>query len=598
MESVFTSFMEHASKRDALLEKMRTQPCSNAELAALLADPSENLFVKAWAAHLFRQQDPDGYHSAATRQIRSFTEPVVVPADLGLGEKEVLTLFFGMQSAEWNDEKMLMAAIQGMVNRGGPMIYYDPKNWPGTWSGDPDCWYNHYGKDYGYTFRRTDGKTSEAILEDLLQRTLALFNGIVLYDTDNWEYYNCFLAYNVANHTFSLPVSKRLYNGHPNWFKNAQIVEAFDVESPMDETATYRWLMDYILPLCDRTGIQPLAWDGDFANRDRVPAVDYAYYRRFFIHGLSSGDQYREIMTSLEKPAVDWGWNTSGESVCSNFGHYQNATIQGSCNLSFHTGVKPLKKPPYRQSFLPKIDTPEKKLYLAVVANEGDITGVLTTQYKGAWNSFARGRVPLNWAINADYARYFPAMVEYFFQTKTDNDYFTGGPSGAGYIHPEKMTPEDLDVFAKHTNRAFTEGIELRDAVLWVADKPEIWETFARNIPSLQLLDINPHPRRIPYGDMKFTQSGVPVLFESSRIHYWYPLYQNQDRVAVMESKIMEIYENVPKPYYSVMYSCEITAPDDVLQLSQRLDPNKVEFIDLNTMAHLIQAGSPNDCRK
>ena len=60
----------------------------------------------------------------------------------------------------------------------------------------------------------------------------------------------------------------------------------------------------------------------------------------------------------------------------------------------------------------------------------------------------------------------------------------------------------------------------------------------------------------------------------------------------------MEIYENVPKPYYSVMYSCEITAPDDVLQLSQRLDPNKVEFIDLNTMAHLIQAGSPNDCRK
>lgn len=58
------------------------------------------------------------------------------------------------------------------------------------------------------------------------------------------------------------------------------------------------------------------------------------------------------------------------------------------------------------------------------------------------WLDPRRGRVPVAWGFNPALVEDIPAIMTYLYATQTDQDYFVGANSGAGYLNPDG--PSDL----------------------------------------------------------------------------------------------------------------------------------------------------------
>lgn len=300
-------------------------------------------------------------------------------------------------------------------------------------------------------------------------------------------------------------------------------------------------------------------------------------------------------MRGLKKPAAIFGWCTA-EAEFSQFGHYQCCSTAAP-NLSFHAALKPLKPPPYIQDTKPKVARPQKKVYLAFVANEGDTAVVLTQQYYGGWLDPGRGKIPLNWAIGPEYARMFPAMVEYYFRTKADKDYFVCGPSGAGYVHPDRMSPACLDAFLAHTARELREGVNLSEIILWEAQNASVWERYAQRIPGLRGLTTKPNGL-YPYGGIEFTEAGGVPLLREGNLHYWHtcekyfgPEFQLKAPAAV--EFLNKVYEEQSKPHFFMVYGLQGNLPSEIVKLAAALDPTKFEIVDMGTLFHLARESAP-----
>ncbi len=57
------------------------------------------------------------------------------------------------------------------------------------------------------------------------------------------------------------------------------------------------------------------------------------------------------------------------------------------------------------------------------------------------WRNPARGQVPSGWAFNPNLIERLPIAFEWCYDTKSDNDYFLAGDSGAGYTNPTQLIP-------------------------------------------------------------------------------------------------------------------------------------------------------------
>jgi GxGYxYP putative glycoside hydrolase C-terminal domain len=306
---------------------------------------------------------------------------------------------------------------------------------------------------------------------------------------------------------------------------------------------------------------------------------------------------YRRLMKGLRRPAAVFGWCVS-EAEFSAYGHYQCCSTAAP-NLSFHGAVKPLRPPPYHQDWAPHPDKPEGKVYLAFVANEGDTAVVLTQLYYGAWLDPARGKLPMNWAINPVYAKLFPALFEYFMDTATPLDHFVCGPTGAGYVHPDRMSASDLRDFVAFTAQTFREGLDLREIIMWGAQEPQGLEAFAEGLPGLTGLTVKPNGL-CPFGDVLYIgPRRLPVVREGGAC-YWQTQPRFFDAQAGYHLKVPaavdylnDLYNHVPKPWFFMVYGLQDNIPGELVKLAAALDPAKFEIVDLGTLFHLAKLAAP-----
>lgn len=73
------------------------------------------------------------------------------------------------------------------------------------------------------------------------------------------------------------------------------------------------------------------------------------------------------------------------------------------------------------------------------------------------WDDANRGVVPMSWAFNPNLIERAPVQYEYYNRTRTDNDSFIAGDSGAGYVNPSRLLtdrgaglPPIGDVWIRH----------------------------------------------------------------------------------------------------------------------------------------------------
>ncbi|MCX7599812.1 MAG: GxGYxYP family putative glycoside hydrolase, partial [Armatimonadetes bacterium] len=299
----------------------------------------------------------------------------------------------------------------------------------------------------------------------------------------------------------------------------------------------YAWALQHVLPRCNRRFAHAVDGyvDGFHAGYCQMAGFDWPVMHGGFVFNLCAvptvmesyggskvggspeqAEMYRRILAALEPPAMITGYGEPEGEWCTLISQYGHYSFHFGPNWSFHTQIKPRGKTiRQRHSFTPNNVKPQpEKFYVCFMTSEGDTMKGPIPFFYGSWFEAERGSVPMNWGINPLMARYFPAMLEYFYETATPNDGFFAGCSGAGYCYPDVMP--NLDQFARHTAEACQEA-DLSWIDAWGMTKREVLQRYAA-LTRPAGLTINAAPAR-----MDVLPGGVPVVYHE--LAYWQHMF-------------------------------------------------------------------------
>ncbi len=511
------------------------------------------------------------------------------------------------------DQKVLKLAMQGMINRHGPFIYMDHGKFMGGGPYDR-FWITRLHDKYGFEFKEFGNSD-----EKFFTQFAPLFNGIILFDNSPSD--NYILALNLANINFCLPISRDLYNKYQQSFSDLPVIVDIKANS-ITRTQMYDWLISNVLPMTDKTAGYALGTrfaDNLVSYHDYWPhyingGIDYAFYRKMFFFNVTPlsapitaivdgnevglqgnpADQatFAKIMESYKAPAVIMGWSEP-EATYSCWGHIMGHNIWMPSG-SFITQIKPHHKPPYVQKTISSVKEAEKKIYIAFICNEGDTISHTYNMHWNAWQRDARGKVPLNWSLAPVWVSMFPIIYEYLYETASPNDRFVCAPSGAGYAVLNRMNDKDLEKFTRFTNECMQRYLPLSEMCTWGSDDLRVEKSLARNIKGLD--GIFEHDGRAKYPESWNLQEGGKSVaiqrYSCDYEGYWFNKFMTPDRKHVKEDfyqYLDEMYNGLPKPYYVLFYYMEDVVPDLILQIKNRIDPNKFEIVDMGTMAQMMK---------
>lgn len=134
--------------------------------------------------------------------------------------------------------------------------------------------------------------------------------------------------------------------------------------------------------------------------------------------------------------ATEWRFS----EIVSAYNAYLDADALGLCamaNASFYAH-QPLPHYPAEKP-VEQLVPEQGKRYVAFYVGDWDSAAWLYQMLPSIWEDPARGSVPLGWAFNPNLALRFPAAFWYTRATRSKNDTFIAGDSGAGYINPSLL---------------------------------------------------------------------------------------------------------------------------------------------------------------
>lgn len=152
----------------------------------------------------------------------------------------------------------------------------------------------------------------------------------------------------------------------------------------------------------------------------------------------------------------------------------------------------------YRQNPRPAKRSLEDKTYILVYMGDYDAAAWLSRTLPRLWDDPARGRIPIAWAFNPNLAERVPYVFDHIYRTKSENDWFIGGDSGAGYVNPNLLTGDRL-------------GSGMPDALeLWVAHNQNWYARFDYTITGFVINGFHGDmPLRLQEAYTKFSPDGV-----------------------------------------------------------------------------------------
>ena len=336
------------------------------------------------------------------------------------------------------DEQIMLATLQGIVNRRQPQIFLLQ---PG---------------DEGKETWLADGlgvpSTTLASRWELLEEFRDTPTGLVIYDPDVPDTIN--LATNLAGLGDTLAVSPELAARLAADGFDYPVVEdlrgrfasRLDVYSWTYDNlwpqATHRMLVG-LNPLGQRTGSAYLR-DYPVANRAVVVWLDAAVAEERAL--------LQRFLADMPPCSPYLGWFPPGEFAATQL-LSENAMYvlpaDWFANMTVWSGTRAnaVQPPPKRAPNL------RNKIYVTFTMSEGDNLQYIQRAMRRIWGDPARGSVPLNWGISPMLLDAAPAMLRYYQQTASANDQFVAGPSGAGYINPTPWPDDSFRTYTRQTGR-------------------------------------------------------------------------------------------------------------------------------------------------
>lgn len=493
-----------------------------------------------------------------------------------------------------DEEKLTALALQGLVNRDGPRIYYETRFW--NWTRADAMWAQYLTDSRGFRFLEP-----ERSLPALVARFRDRVKGLAVWDPKRPK--SKWVAVTLAGLRDLLPVAPECierYAGLP-------VVEDLRGRFAEDFDAA-RWSVDRLLPACNRTlGYSAASlWSGW-----SIDAIDYAVRERSFVWSLLPGGKDApaaevellvEIHSRLGPLARIMGWAEPEEHHCLQASHGGNFIFCAEApNLSFFAGVPGSEE---RLTQPARVARPawtlEDKHYLAMNSSEGDTPKIHVAMHGGAWHDPRRGEVPWNWGAQPLLLEYFPVLLEYFYETATPRDYFMGGASGAGFVYPNQLgDPQGyFDLVRKSYARA-----DLHETESWLYFSRPVYDAYAREA-GLRGISMPCGP----YGVTLVNGGNTAVFFRgNSGLNYF-------DAKKGVEGLVETIRRHCARrttPSFSTIHIVPAEykgtnvqggfSPSHLVAVAEALGRERYEFVTLQQLAELalasVKGGRTPDCR-
>ncbi len=352
--------------------------------------------------------------------------------------------------------KVMLSSIEGILNREAPSMFVmlDERN-DGHWVE----WYCHYGMT-----------PVQISLEELVDRCAPNLEGCVVFDPELPQ--TTGIAITLSGISDLVVLSPELSERFPQFKVKEDLRGRWN-----DPVSAYQWAYQNLFPKCSRDILCTM--------NPGQPKIDYAIANRAFMNMLSINRDYPEeaafteaLMSEIRPLGFACGFITTKDletlyvDACSRHGLIQICS-SGASNLSFHRHIQ--AKGEFRQEHAKAEDLllDGKTTYITFCQSDGDALHSMVNLQQGNWFSPLRGAFPYGWQIAPRLAWDLgPALLEYYYATKSANDYLVMGPSGIGYNYPSVF--KGIDDF-----------LELTKLYMDKTDTRAIWniDRVAKQIP-------------------------------------------------------------------------------------------------------------------
>ncbi len=478
----------------------------------------------------------------------------------------------------------LLISLQGVANLEAPMLYFIyPQNWDFKFT---QPLYDYYQTSRKMTFQEL-GSPEEALA------TLGKYvKGYVVWDKSVRT--SLIVAFTVAGLTQSVVVSEDLI----------PTVERYGIErtedfrgrfAGLEDHEIYQWAYDQYWEQCNKDYLVYLG--GEWGKIMKPGIADFGILKKAFFTDASTDPadsleyQFANKLFSEMKPmSLIMGWHSykkDSEAQHVILASSYALRVEGLHtlpNMSFNHQIP--VSPGFRFKNKHNVKPGENyvaknKVYIASI--QTDCLGI------GAWTEPGRGEIPYAWEVTMNWSWLAPAMLQFFYDMATPNDYFIGSLSGPGYMYPKsipgKYLPEviekayelmrllDLNVFEimDHSNYWQSDGID--DDLT-----KEILDAYYEGMPDA-IGFVNGYRPAHTFA----IQDGRPF------ISYDYYLGEKRDESEAV-SDLLELAQMNPKrPYFLLMH---VRQWSDIKRVKRILDQLGPEFESVPLDIFLKMAGN------
>ncbi|HPO15205.1 MAG TPA: GxGYxYP family putative glycoside hydrolase [Candidatus Hydrogenedentes bacterium] len=164
----------------------------------------------------------------------------------------------------------------------------------------------------------------------------------------------------------------------------------------------------------------------------------------------------------------------------------------------------------YAQNPRPSRQVLEPKTYVLIYMGDYDSAAWLSRMIPDVWDDPVRGELPIAWAFNPNLSDRVPYVFNHVYETRSPNDWFIAGDSGAGYLNPNLLTGGRL-------------GSGIPDALeLWVAHNMAYYRRFDYSITGFVINGFHgkmPYAIQEAYGRFSPDGVGMQLNFDRPLVH-------------------------------------------------------------------------------
>ncbi len=332
--------------------------------------------------------------------------------------------------------RLLALSLQGIVNRKGPRLYvlWESKDKFGNPSQE---WLKYYDSKGWIEFK-------EISLREAIKKYKNEVKGFVVYDPELKH------SINIATTMAGL---KDVLIAHPYFIEPLKRLGLKMVEDLRgrwkNKYQAYRWQLVNLFPKCNKDYIALLPVEHPVTHKFAYymirPIRDYVIAKKICALDLIPHGKFPEDCQLLEEYykkmnpyGIVLGYPFSGalERLHVEFASKHKLKVllahASSGNFSVHSQM-PAKKT-YKQDHVKGVNLDNNKIYIAFCMSDLGLN-TMQDRYYGAWDDPERGSIPVSWWLDAIVVDFCPGIVQYYYETKTKNDFFYGAHV-AGRIRP------------------------------------------------------------------------------------------------------------------------------------------------------------------